>query len=106
MKFHKDNKELTLQGDPSLERTMISLKAMLRVMRREKGGVMVELNGLGAESSGPEKEIPSFISSLVAHYDRVFEMPARLPPKRGHEGGQQPRKCQAISLPTGPKGRN
>ena len=35
---------MTLRGDPSLGKTMVSLKAMMKTIRHEGEGILIELN--------------------------------------------------------------
>lgn len=44
MKFQIDGTTVTLKGDPSLARSEISLKAMIKMIKKEKGGILVEVN--------------------------------------------------------------
>lgn len=49
---------VTLAGEPTLGRTGILLKAMLKTIRKERGGVLVELNVLEGEAEVAEAELP------------------------------------------------
>ena len=51
-----------VQPYPSLRRSKISLKAMLRVLRREGGGVVLEFNGI--ESCMKIAKIPADLREL------------------------------------------
>lgn len=44
MKFMLGNESVTLRGDPSLGKTLVSLKAMMRTIKHERAGVLVECN--------------------------------------------------------------
>ena len=44
MKFQMGNKTMTLCGDPSLGKTMVSRKTMIKTLRHEGKGLLVELN--------------------------------------------------------------
>lgn len=44
LKFQVGGKTVTLKGDPSLGRSKISLKAMIRTLKKQKQGVLVEYN--------------------------------------------------------------
>lgn len=60
---------MTLRGDQSLGRSGFSLKAMLRNLRKEGGGYLVEFNFLQAPKEGIEDEqegmvVPPFLSQL------------------------------------------
>lgn len=51
MKFSLDGQTVTLKGEPALARSKISLKAMMKTIRKEGQGVLVELNQM---ENGPE----------------------------------------------------
>lgn len=81
---------VTLKGDPSLSRARISLKAMLRTIRKEKGGILVELNQMEQASALQEQDItcpdcPEELLPILLTYEQVFHMPSGLPPLRNHE---------------------
>lgn len=80
---------MTLVGDPSLVRSKISLKAMLRTIRKEKQGFVVEIKWLEVkEDTGKVKNqagVPEFLQGVIQEYDDVFKGKAGLPPSRGHE---------------------
>lgn len=46
MKFNLGSESITLRGDPALGKTLVSLKAMMRTIRHEGAGILVELNQL------------------------------------------------------------
>ncbi|XP_021776460.1 uncharacterized protein LOC110740287 [Chenopodium quinoa] len=77
---------VVLTGDPTLEKSSISLKAMIRTLGKQKGGLLVEINqvesSIGPSELGPA---PSFLSGLLQEFEAVFKMPHGLPPSRGHE---------------------
>lgn len=51
-KFKMGDEMVTLTGDASLGRTGISLKAMIKTLRKEGQGFLVELNHLGVNNKG------------------------------------------------------
>ncbi|KAF8405497.1 hypothetical protein HHK36_010404 [Tetracentron sinense] len=75
---------VTLCGDPSLGKTLVSLKALMRTIKHEGAGILVELSqlvGLGEESP----RVPKFLHQTLAEHEAVVDMPSGLPPVRGHE---------------------
>lgn len=76
-------------GDPSLVRSKISLKAMLRTLRKEKQGYWVEINKLEKQEEPGEsttgQEVPQFLASVVQEHKEVFVENRGLPPSRGNE---------------------
>lgn len=90
LKFKLGEDNVTLKGDPSLERTMISLKAMLKTIRKGGEGFLVEFNCLDAKVESQDDHDssnigPSYLQSVLQQHDKVFHMPKGLPPSRGHE---------------------
>lgn len=84
MTFHENGAVVTIRGDPSLTRSRISLKAMIRVLRKEGGGILVECNQLEGEEL-TKTDQPLFLRSILEEFRGVFEQPSGLPPRRGHE---------------------
>lgn len=79
---------VTLVGDPSLDCTRISLKAMLKTIRKEKGGIRIEINRMEKELEGYDKkhtvgsgeEIPAYLAPVIQQHYVVFDEPRGLPP--------------------------
>lgn len=78
---------VVLQGDPSLYRTRVSLKAMIRTLRKEGGGVLLELNMMegGQGAREPSEQITEEWQGVIGEFGSVFEMPMGLPPPRSRE---------------------
>lgn len=86
MKWEKNT--VTLVGDPSLVHSKISLKAMLKTVRKEKQGFWVKINEMEKTQNGAAQlkhEVPAYLQSIVQQHDRVFTVPVGLPPVRGNE---------------------
>jgi len=86
MKFTVVDRTVTLREDPSLGRSLVSLKSMSRIIHQEGQAILVELGSseaLGEEES--EREMPTAVQSVVEEYEQVFQWPGELPPKRGKE---------------------
>ncbi|KAF8393178.1 hypothetical protein HHK36_021419 [Tetracentron sinense] len=84
MKFRLGSETITLCGNPSLGKTLVSLKALMRTIKHEGAGILVELNQL--EGSGEESPgVPKFLHQTLAEHEAVFDMPSGLPPVHGHE---------------------
>lgn len=85
--FQMGSETVVLTGDASLGRTGISLKAMMKALRKEGQGFLVEFNYLGAKIEGEgelpaQGEVPGFLAPLVEQYQDVFHLPTWLPPAR------------------------
>lgn len=76
MKYEEGGSTVILKGDPSLTRSRISLKAMIRVMRKEGGGILVECNQMEEKKTvGVETTTPLFLGSTLAEFQEVFALP-------------------------------
>ena len=89
LKFQLGSEHITLKGDPSLGRTKISLKAMIRALQKEGGGYLVEFNQLSSDQQKNDEldmgQIPSVLRMVLQEFKHVFNMPSGLPPKRTHD---------------------
>lgn len=86
MTFKREGKPVMLQGDLSLGRSQLTLKAMFRSIRKERNGILIELNVVsGVSMSAVEPTVPVFLQLVLDTYATVFTDPVVLPPLRGHE---------------------
>lgn len=91
MQFEAEGRTITLVGDASLVHSRISLKAMLKNLRKERQGFFVELNLVEKNSAESDSEvktqaqIPEVLQRVIDKNAVVFEEIAGLPPDRGHE---------------------
>lgn len=92
LKFKLGQDNVVLKGDLALGRTMISLKAMMRTIKKGGEGFMVECNHLGVPvtvgqkvNEESPKEVPKYLEATLRQHTEVFQMPSGLPPSRGHE---------------------
>lgn len=74
------------KGDPSLARSKMSLKAMLRALKKEKEVLWVKLNHIEEQSKERKQVVaPLFLVVTVERYEQVFHFPLGLPPRRNRE---------------------
>ncbi|KAL8118331.1 hypothetical protein AgCh_016023 [Apium graveolens] len=90
LRFQLGGGSVTLKGDPSLGRTMISFKAMMKTIQKGGDGYLVECNHLAAtgEHKGlkrGEDNMPPYLKPILKQHSEVFRLPPGLPPNRGHE---------------------
>lgn len=114
MRFQMGKNTVTLVGDPTLVRSQISLKAMIRTLRKEKQGYWVEINRMekviADRVEKPNVEVPSFLADVTEEYKSVFVVPVGLPPPRGREHKifierrKQSHSSAAISVSTKSEG--
>lgn len=64
MKFSTGDRTINLRGDPSLGKSCVSLKAMLRAIKNKGTKVLVELNQMGTIRTREEHE-PEFLRSVL-----------------------------------------
>lgn len=79
--FRVQGETVTIKGDPSLGKTLISLKAMIRTLKKTGTGFLVELNCLAGEQQAKESS-PEWVEPLLQPFAKVFHMPVGLPPHR------------------------
>ncbi|PON91390.1 hypothetical protein TorRG33x02_129530 [Trema orientale] len=80
MKFQIGGVMVTLQGDPSLGKSLVSLKAMIRIVQHEGEALLLEYNHVAAPTSLAHHPIPDSIASLLHQFHALFEQPTGLPP--------------------------
>lgn len=85
MKFEVKGEPVTLVGDPTLVKSQVSLKAMLKGIKKQGGGYWVECSRMEAtvQSKGmrAEQSDPGFLSEVLSKNHKVFDSPVGLPPK-------------------------
>lgn len=74
-----------IKVDPSLSRTGITLEAMIKTLRKERGGILVELNQIDEVVRKESEEAPEFLRAAIDDFSEVFKSPKGLPPSRGRE---------------------
>ena len=68
MKFRLGNRTVSIRGDPTLGKTLVSLKAMIWTIRHEKQGVYVVLRQVEAVTVG--YELQSSLATLLKELGR------------------------------------
>ena len=89
MQFIWKGRKVILCGDPSLERSMVTLKSMMKVIKKARGGLLIKLTNLQGDICEATGDVPSNIpeplQKVIQHYTSVFEMPTGLPPLRSQQ---------------------
>ena len=65
MKFQKGGIVVTLQRDPSLSKTLVSLKAMVKAFKENGERMPLELRTMAAEIKEAQKEAPVMLRGVV-----------------------------------------
>ncbi|XP_062085608.1 uncharacterized protein LOC133791705 [Humulus lupulus] len=76
---------VTLQGDPSLCKSPISLKAMILSAEKETHGFWVHFRHVAVGQEVETQQLPPMITDLLDQFRQVFCTPVGLPPSRGRE---------------------
>ncbi|KAA0055925.1 Ty3/gypsy retrotransposon protein [Cucumis melo var. makuwa] len=89
--YERDNK-VVIKGDPSLTKTQVSLKGMMKNWETKDQGYLVECRAMekrdteGREADDQITETgKERMATIISKYSDVFERPGRLPPQRGIE---------------------
>ena len=77
-------------GDPSLSKTSVTMKSMMKAFWKDGEGVLLELGCLSAEAV--EVKIPNNLQGVLTDFKAVFKEPCGLPPhqRRDHTITLQP----------------
>lgn len=71
MSFEVNGKQVVLKGDPSLCRSLMSLKTIMKDILSEKEGLLLELCSLDVENDVLQG-VPKQIQSLLGEFEGVF----------------------------------
>ena len=71
---------IALHGDPSLDKTLVTLKSMMKAFRESGEGVLLELGSLTAKVIEARVAVPDNLQEVVTEFKVVFEEPCGLPP--------------------------
>ena len=88
MTFQHEGKKVVIRGDPSLTKTMVSLKSLMKTWNSEDHKYLVECRAMEGVISMEESHtedlaaVDSVIPPLLKKFNDVFEWPDTLPPKR------------------------
>ncbi|XP_062118339.1 uncharacterized protein LOC133831953 [Humulus lupulus] len=85
MKFEVGGSWVTLQGDPSLCKSQISLKALIHSVQQEGQGYWIQFGALAANTENLSTTTLSEVEDILQKHDSVFHMPRGLPPPCSHE---------------------
>ncbi|XP_024024005.1 uncharacterized protein LOC112092314 [Morus notabilis] len=85
MQFDWQCKRVLLQGDPSLFKTLVSLKAMLKAIQEEGQRFLVEFGQVTLLDQSVGVVEDDALEGLLTEFNSVFEPPAGLPPSRFHD---------------------
>lgn len=88
VQFQWQGTKVILRGDPSLGLSKDSLTSVLKAIRKEGGGLLLELNRVELTNSvklDAVKAVPHSIQQVLNQFPHVFETPMGLPASRPRE---------------------
>ena len=72
MNFTLGSETIILCGDPSLGRSLVSLKSMMKTIRLERSGMLVELSHLELEELAVHDE-PTYLQGVLVQFEIIFK---------------------------------
>ena len=105
MSFRMQGQRITLQGDPKLYRSLVSLKAMVQAMQVGGQGILVEYRSVELLEATVMEGVPTSIRAVLEKYEVVFQTPQGLPPQRNRDhvitlkGGTAPINVRPYRYP-------
>lgn len=79
MQFMWNGSKVILRGDPKLERSMVTLKSMMKVIKKSKGGILVELTSMQGEvleaAKGGSTQVLEILQFVLQQYQQLFRCP-------------------------------
>ena len=85
MTFQLGGIDVTLQGDPSLSKALVSLKAMMKAFKKNGERVLLEIGKVIAELNELQVGLPRGLEKVLAEFEGVFPNPEGLPPTRNKD---------------------
>lgn len=76
---------VALQGDPSLSRASVSMKSMIKVLKAQGEGVLLELGSIMVQNNSDNADPPAQVKEVLKEFQHVFEMPNCIPSSRKHD---------------------
>ncbi|KAL0539536.1 hypothetical protein IC582_023751 [Cucumis melo] len=92
MTFFHEGQKIIIKGDPSLTKTRVGLKSMMKAWTETDQGYLVECRAieggvvLAEEEKGTEVDvIPATVQNVLDNFSDIFDWPDTLPPRRAIE---------------------
>ncbi|KAL0537659.1 hypothetical protein IC582_026642 [Cucumis melo] len=89
MTFFHEGQKIIIKGDPSLTKTRVGLKSMMKAWTETGQGYLVECRAIegGVVLAEKEKEteadvIPTNVQNVMKNFSDIFDSPETLPPRR------------------------
>lgn len=85
MRFKLSSESVVLQGDPSLHKTQVSLKSMVKAIKDKGQGVLLELGSMGVNSEPTVIKGTNSYTGVLQQFPEIFKWPNELPPSRAQD---------------------
>lgn len=70
--FIVEGQQVVPKGDPSLSKSLVSLKTMMKTIQRERQGYLVELHSLEAHEKQEQGDIPEGVQDFFGQFTDCF----------------------------------
>lgn len=84
MEFEVNGRIARIEGDKSLGKSLISLKAMATTLSKDPYGYLIELSNTEYQVIPPDP-VPLFLQDILSQFECIFQEPTGLPPPRAME---------------------
>lgn len=104
MKIKEGDRSICLRGDPSLSKTLVSLKSILKAVNSGEQGMLIEFGEVTLEGLDAPK-VSSEIEALLKQFPEVCQPTVGLPPPRSRDHaiiikeGEQPPNIRPYRYP-------
>ncbi|XP_057251720.1 uncharacterized protein LOC104883522 isoform X2 [Beta vulgaris subsp. vulgaris] len=72
LQYKDGSHTITLQGNPALSRSGVSLKAMFRTLKKEGSGYWVEFNQVATTKESASHDVPASLQPLLSSYNQRY----------------------------------
>ncbi|TYK06549.1 transposon Tf2-1 polyprotein isoform X1 [Cucumis melo var. makuwa] len=89
--FSSEGKQISIKGDPSLTKSRISLKSMIKTWVEQDEGFLIECRAVQVHTENEQSSTAATtigdepLQNVLKQFEDVFDWPERLPPRRGIE---------------------
>ncbi|XP_031276149.1 uncharacterized protein LOC116134605 [Pistacia vera] len=85
MRFQVEGNRVSLQRDPSLVKSKVSLKSMMRSINNTGEGFLVECFSIEEGLLSKGENVSPGVQAVLDQYRHLFDQPTKLPPHRTHD---------------------
>lgn len=85
MTFMVARVKVKIKGDLGVSNASVSLKSMLKALKSQGEGAILELGSIAVQFMKGCQKTPDMILEVLREFAPIFEMPNCLPPSRSHD---------------------